>query len=324
MPILPFKWVKIGDGVIVRLSQHFCYTDFGVRESNDQREYGRRYINTGAPGTGFIERETESRSYGRFVNDCLKRQKPSYFKMLFGLEPNYKHELVAARHALDEATDPLKNRILDSYVNALSVGEVEEQVERLQRGVKDRIKRHHHNKYYTSILSHYKHKVHQLERDMVSVQLDVKDTCTPEQYASWLRLVEAFVNMASCRRIWNQKGKTHSEYEQVFFDLGVFDFLRAECFLPVMRTCTGVDYYILPTSILVARSSVDFDVVPIRDVNIVCQEMAIQETIEVLNSRLGDAASMLYVPKFDQRWYFNHVRPIMHFVGAYDELKALQ
>ena len=44
--------------------------------------------------------------------------------------------------------------------------------------------------------------------------------------------------------------------------------------------------------------------------------------MDVISSRLGDAASMVRIPELNLTWYFNHVRPIMHFVGAYEELQA--
>ena len=46
--------------------------------------------------------------------------------------------------------------------------------------------------------------------------------------------------------------------------------------------------------------------------------------MEVISSRLGDAASMIRIPEYNETWYFNHVRPIMRFVGAYDELQSKQ
>ena len=323
MTLLPFKMKKVADGLAVRVSNHFLYTDFGVTDSRDQNRYGRRYVCTGTPGTGFIERESESHSYREFVRNNFKKQRPKYLNLLLNREPNFDREIKLARAALDQATESMKRAILDAYINALTVASVDEDIERIQRGIKDRIGHHDHKKYYVSVLSHYKHKVSQLRDDMESVVYNVRNSCTDEQYQAYLRLVEVFIKVASCRRIWNQNDNSRLKYDQVFFDLGTFDFIRSEVYLPVLRSSKGVDYYLLPTAIIVARSSVDFDVVPLADVTLVCQEMAIQETIEVLSSRLGDAASMLRIPTFDQTWYFNHVRPIMHLAGAYDELRAL-
>lgn len=322
MTIFPYKRVKVTEGLYIKQSQHFFYTDFGIRDSGDQRYTGHRYVNTGTPGTGFVERESESHSYHQFVRHNMAKQKKSYLRLLLGKEPNFTRELERARIALATADDPMKRRILDSYVNALTIGRTEERLERVVRGIKDKIG-HKSNKFLVSVLSHYKSKISQLEHDMQAAELHVKDTCTPEQYEAYLTLVEAFSRVASCRRIWHLNENTKEKYVQVYFDLGIFDFIRCESFLPVMRDSNGIHYYLLPTCMIVARSSVDFDVVPLRGLTVVCQELAIEETVEVISSRLGDAASMIRIPEYNLTWYFNHVRAVMHFIGAYDHLQEL-
>ena len=320
MTIFPYKRVKVTEGLYIKRSEHFFYSDFGVRDTGTHGHSGRRYICTGVPGTGFIERESESHSYHLFVRRLLALQKPSYWRLLLGKEPSYKKELARAQAALAKAKEPQKRQILDCYVNALHLGATEERIERIQRGIKDKMG-HRSNKFMVSVMSHYKNKINQLGHDMRSVQLNVKDTCTPEQYEAYLKMCEAFEKVAACRRVWFADENTREVYQQVFFDMGVFDFIRADSFLPILRDSRGVTYYMLPTHLLVARDTVDFDLVPLKDLTIVCQELAIQETTEVISSRLGDAASMVRIPSLNLTWYFNHVRPIMHFVGAYEELQ---
>lgn len=320
MTIFPYKRVKVTEGLYIKQSKHFFYTDFGVRDGGTGQYGGRRYVCDGVPGTGFIERESESHSYHEYVRKQLARQKPTYWRLLLGREPSYDKELARARVALANADDPLKRSILDSYVNALGVGRTEERLERVVRGIKDKIG-HRSNKFLVSVMSHYKSKISQLGHDMRSVQLDVKDMCTEEQYEKYCAVVEHFVKVAGCRRVWHLNEDAREKYVQVYFDMGIFDFIRSDYFLPIMRDSRGVQYYLLPTHMIVARSSVDFDLVPLKDLTIVCQELAIEETVEVISSRLGDAASMIRIPEMGLTWYFNHVRPIMHFVGAYDELR---
>ena len=319
MTIFPYKRVKVTEGLYIKQPRHFIYTDFGVRDSGNGQQGGRRYINSGVPGTGYIERESESHSYHEHVRAELKALKNSYWKLLFGREPNYSKELARANAALRAADDPLKRRILECYVNALGVGRNEERIECIIRGIKDKIG-HKSNKFLVSVMSHYKSKINTLEHDMRAVELDVKDLCTPEQYEAYLNMVDAFTKVAGCRRVWHLNEDDRQHYVQVYFDLGIFDFIRCEKFLPIIRDSRGLTYYLLPTHMIIARSTVDFDLVPLKELTVVCQELAIEETVEVISSRLGDAASMIRMPGLDQTWYFNHVRPVMHFVGAYDEL----
>jgi hypothetical protein len=181
---------------------------------------------------------------------------------------------------------------------------------------------HHSNKYLVSVMSHYKNRIRQMENDMRSVVLHVEDTCSPESFAAYTKMVEAYTHVASCRRVWLYDETKRDRYRQVFLDLGVFDYIRSDCYLPMLRDDRGVEYYFLPTALIIARSHVDFDVRPLKDLTVVCQELAIEEPTEALLSRIGDAASMIKIPELNLNYYFNHVRYIVNFVHALDELKA--
>lgn len=307
----------------VWVSNHFHYSDFGVRDMGQMRYTGRRYIadNT-VPGTGFIERESESHSYHQFVRDELSKHHASYWKLLFDLEPDYSRELRHAGAALKGTTDKQKREILECYINALGIGRANEQMQRISKAVRKKM-HGHRKKHLVSVLGHYKSRTSQLEKDMVAVEYNVKDHCTPEVYEAYLRMVDAFARVASCRRVWHYNEGMRDKYQQVFFDHGVFDFIRSESYLPLLRDSNGGRYYILPDSIIVARSSVDFDLVPLKEVSFVFQEMAIDESIESLSSLLGDAASMIRIPELNLVFYFNHVRAIHEFTRQVDKLKEL-
>lgn len=323
MKILPFKMMKVAEGLWVKVPNHFFYSDFGIRDAGEMRYSGRRYIMGANPGTGFIERESESHSYHQFVRNRIAQQKPSYWRMLTGKEPDFSKTLAEANKALRESSgaDPLKRQILECYVNALTVANREERFERIIRAIKNKMG-HHSNKYLVSVMSHYKNRIRQMENDMRSVVLHVEDTCSPESFAVYTKMVEAYTHVASCRRVWLYDETKRDRYRQVFLDLGVFDYIRSDCYLPMLRDDRGVEYYFLPTALIIARSHVDFDVRPLKDLTVVCQELAIEEPTEALLSRIGDAASMIKIPELNLNYYFNHVRYIVNFVHALDELKA--
>ena len=321
MKILPFKYKKVADDLRVRVSNHFFYSDFGVRDASEVRHYGRRYICEETPGTGFIERESESHSYHEFVRKHMSVQRPKYKNLLLEKEPDYNRELQRANELMHTTDDPRKRELMEYYTNALTVGRMEEDIQRMIRGAKDKMG-HHHNKYVVSIISHYKHKISQLERDMTSVEYHVKNHYSAETYAAYEAMSEAFSKMVMrCRRVWHHNESVSGNFAQVFFDMGIFDFIRAEGFLPLMRDSLGVRYYFLPDVLIVARSSVDFDLVPLKTLTIVCQETAIEETTELLSSRIGDAACMMLIPELNLTFYFNHAHVVVDFVQAVNELK---
>jgi len=320
MIIFPKKRVKAAEGLHVKISNHFYYSDFGIRNTGETRYGGRRYILTGAPGTGFFERESESHSYHMFVRKHVAKTKPSYLRMVLGKEPNFGKAIEEGNKALASSTDQRQRELLECYVNALTVARKEERIQRVIRGIKDKMG-HKSNKFMVSVLSHYKNMVRQLESDMDSVVWHVKDHCSAETYEAYSKVVDAFTRVASCRRIWFYAPLRKESYSQVFFDMGVFDYIRNEAFLPLMRDPKGVHYYLLPDAMIVARSSFDFDVVPLKTLTIVSQELAIEEPTEAMLGQMGDAASMIKIPEFDLNFYFNHVRAVVDFVRAVDRLK---
>lgn len=322
MKILPYKWVRVSEGLHVWMSNHYHYSDFGIRDDKESRYGGRRYIMGSTPGTGFFERESESHSYHEFVRKALFRQRHTYWGMLTGREPDFDREIAVANKALLNCEKGLKRQLLDSYVSALIVARREEHMERSIRAIKDKMG-HHSNKFMVSVMSHYKNRIRQSEHDMRAAVWHVKDHYSPEVYEAYIQMVDAFTRVASCRRVWQYTPERRNRFNQVFFDLGVFDYIRSESYLPLIRDCDGVHYYLLPDSLIVARGSVDFDIVPLKTLTIVSQELAIEEPTGDLLSYMGDAASMIKIPEFGLNFYFNHVRSIVEFTGALDRLKAL-
>lgn len=320
MKILPFKWIKVADGLHVLVSNHYRYSDFGIRDSGEMRYTGRRYVAGETPGTGFIERESESHSYHQFVRNKLANQKPNYWKMVMGKEPDFDKALKEANKALLEATDNRKRDLLECYVNALTVARKNDYAERVVRAIKDKMG-HHSNKFMVSVISHYKSKIRQLEHDMYAVEWHVKDHYPAETYEAYCKMVEAFTRVASCRRIWQLNTQKRHQYDQVYFDLGVFDFIRCDTYLPLMRDNKGREMYLLPDALLVVRSAVDFDLLPLKTLTLVCQELAIEEPTEDMLSSIGDAASMIKIPELDLNFYFNHFHSVHDFVKAVDKLK---
>ena len=73
---------------------------------------------------------------------------------------------------------------------------------------------------------------------------------------------------------------------------------------------------------IVVRSAVDFDLLPLKSLTLVCQELAIEEPTEDMLSSIGDAASMIKIPELDLNFYFNHYHAVQDFVQAVDKLKS--
>lgn len=339
------KRMTVADGLRLPISQHFFYSTFGVRGRYATGAHmGGQFVCEGTPGTGFFIRNTESHSYRRFVTACRKSNEQSFFTLLFGKEPDFDKEYKRVDAAFAGVDDENKRRILSNYQNVLSLAKEEELLQRIARAVKDKMG-HRPNKRLVSVLTHYKSSIASLERDVRSAQYNYANHLTEEQAADWEKVIEAFHLLVDSRRIWAVYDEGGSpSYQQVFFDMGIFDYIQVPGDTPVMRDQNGVHYYIYPDGIVAARSSIDFEFKELKDIDIQFSVIDIS-TLGVrpqFNSRKKhkshggnhtDALSTLYgttrqqvvgelyFPQFDIRFFVNHTGPAEDFAKAFGKFK---
>ena len=60
---------------------------------------------------------------------------------------------------------------------------------------------------------------------------------------------------------------------QVYFDLGIFDFIQAPLMTPMMRDAEGNRYFLYPDFIVRSRDNVDFDVFELKGLNFLFREV---------------------------------------------------
>ena len=128
---------------------------------------------------------------------------------------------------------------------------------------------HRPNKTLTSILSHYKSRIATLQHEVKSAQININEFMNGEALAEWGHVVEEFGKLVDSRRLWHvEYDGSRCYYHQVFFDMGIFDFVQSPFDTPVMRDSSGTHYYLYPTGLIKAQSSVDFEMIPIEDLNL--------------------------------------------------------
>lgn len=311
MKIFPSKMMRVSDHVRIPVTQYFSYNTFGILGNYDAKYHYVKYVCTGTVGTGFFVRDTESQSYNYFVKDQRKAIKPNYWKMLLGKEFSFKKEMARVNAALSETDDSLRRRIFDSYLNCLTLARNEEVLERIANSLRKRIKGRPNPKL-SSPLKHYKNRIAALEHEIRLTQLNVKDLCNEEQLEAYGKMVMAFRETCTVRRIWDLSvpGVNGHRHKQVFWDLGVFDFIQSPWYLPVMRDGNGLCYYWLPTFVIKARSSVDFDILP-------------YDTITMMHHPVGDGTqSDINLPEMGMAFRFSNIEKVEALFKAFNELRA--
>ncbi len=338
------KRIEVAEDFYVRVSRHFSYSTFGVRGRYENVAHTGNYICSGTPGTGFFAHNSDSHSYRRHVLAARENLKQNFLTLLLKKEPDFEKENARIEKALENCDNIDMKRMLASYQNVISLAKEEELMQRIVRAIKDKMGEHR-NKFYVSVLSHYKSAIATLEHDVRSAQIIVSKNMSEEQLQAWQKVIDAFHLLVESRRVWSVFTNEGSQaYKQVFFDMGIFDYIQSPHDTPVMRDHKDIHYYVYPTGIVRARSSVDFDLFKWEQLSLYNSVVDIN-TLAIrpeFNSRKRkhkhhhseahmDAIGALYgttraqvvgeisIPELELRFFVNHTGPAQDFVAAVHE-----
>jgi len=277
MKILPKTRVTVAKGLKVWITNHYTPTLFGIRGHYETSYKSGQYVETGTPGTGFFVRTSSSHAYKNYCKAQRAKLIPKYWEMVRGEEFDFDQEMARANQALRETKDDDKARVLESYVNVLPLAKEAEMGERIIQGIKDLGHRHHKlTSYQSHVISSYKSRIARLGHDVRDIQLSVAKLCSEEQYKEFANVVIPFTELAASHRIWHSReayDKLDSAFEQVYFDMGIFDFIQAPLMTPLMRDSIGQRYYLYPNFLVVSRDAVDFDVYKLGEVTFLFREV---------------------------------------------------
>ncbi len=222
------------------------------------------YICTGTPGTGFFVHSSDSYGYRDFVRKQRKSFSSSLWNFVRGREPNYNKELSRASQVLKGENDATRRKMLDSYVNCLTIGREAELLQRLECGVKE-VVRGRYTKEIISTLSQLKSQYTSLQHDLYAAALKPLSYLDENQQQNWERIVSAFHSFMVSRRIFSierDAATGTTEYVEVYANKGVFDFIYMQGGTPTICDGKGVSYYFYPQGCIKARSSLDFELIP--------------------------------------------------------------
>ena len=278
MHLLPKSRKRVARGLSVWVSNHYRPTLFGIRGKYESSYKSGQYVESGSPGTGFFVRNSSSRTYKAFCKGEREKLTPKYLDMVRGLEFDFDREIARVQEAQNQSgLHPAKAAILESYVNVLPLAKEAEDAERVIDGIKELSHRKHHlSSYQTHVMSSFKSKVARLGHDVRTIQMHVPELCGEERYKLFGAVVVAFSQVAASHRIWcvreNLSG-LESSFSQVYFDLGIFNFIQAPLMTPLMRDAEGRRYYFYPDYLVRSVDAVDFEVYDLKDLNFLFREV---------------------------------------------------
>lgn len=272
MKIFPKRKVAIAKNLNVWVTNHYTPNLFGIRGKYEASYKSGHYIERATPGTGFFVRNSSSKSYKEFCKGERAKLVPSYWKMVKGQEFDFENEIARAEAAQAACREKYKEQILESYARVLPYAKQAEECERFRMAIKDLgHKRHKLTSYQSHVLANIKSKIAKLEHDVRNLQIIVPTTYGEEKYEAFSKVVIAFSELTGCHRIWHSRTLTEdmsleeSGFRQVYFDMGIFNYMQAPLMTPMMRDSYGNLLLWYPDFVVFARDAVDFDVIPIEE-----------------------------------------------------------
>ncbi len=277
MKLLPKYRKTIAKGLTVWVSNHYCPTLFGIRGHYESSYKSGQYVECGAPGTGFFVRNSSSHSYKNFCKEERAKLVPQYKNMVQGKEFSFEKEIERVTKAKEENTNPIRDMILESYLNVLPLAKEAEEAERYVNGIKELSHhRHHLTSYQSHVMSGIKSKIARLGHDVRDIQLYIPKLCGEELYQQFAEVAKQFTQVASSHRIWsvreNYEG-LEAAFTQVYFDLGIFNFIQAPLMTPMMRDAEGRKIFFYPEFVIRAKDSVDFEVFEMKSLTFLFREV---------------------------------------------------
>ncbi|MBQ6683186.1 MAG: hypothetical protein IJM74_03715 [Bacteroidales bacterium] len=277
MKLLPKYRKTIAKGLTVWVSNHYCPTLFGIRGHYESSYKSGQYVECGAPGTGFFVRNSSSHSYKNFCKEERAKLVPQYKNMVQGKEFSFEKEIERVTKAKEANTDPIRDMILESYLNVLPLAKEAEEAERYVNGIKELSHhRHHLTSYQSHVMSGIKSKIARLGHDVRDIQLYIPKLCGEELYQQFADVAKQFTQVASSHRIWsvreNYEG-LEAAFTQVYFDLGIFNFIQAPLMTPMMRDAEGRKIFFYPEFVIRAKDSVDFEVFEMKSLTFLFREV---------------------------------------------------
>lgn len=277
MKLLPKYRKTIAKGLTVWVSNHYCPTLFGIRGHYESSYKSGQYVECGAPGTGFFVRNSSSHSYKNFCKEERAKLVPQYKNMVQGKEFSFEKEIERVTKAKEANTDPIRDMILESYLNVLPLAKEAEEAERYVNGIKELSHhRHHLTSYQSHVMSGIKSRIARLGHDVRDIQLYIPKLCGEERYQQFAEVAKQFTQVASSHRIWsvreNYEG-LEAAFTQVYFDLGIFNFIQAPLMTPMMRDAEGRKIFFFPEFVIRAKDSVDFEVFEMKSLTFLFREV---------------------------------------------------
>lgn len=245
-------------------------------------------------------------------------------------EEMYQTLLEPIYSAIIQTTDPIKKEILQNYLACLKLNKKSDEIEEIINALKVKISKKNKPELEVQLKKQEK-ELSKLTEDFNSMQFDIDKSLNEKEKKAYSHLCEKFEELLSSEKIWiitSSKQSTELKSsagisitrKEISLDVGIFNYIKSEFDIPILRGNDNAMYYIYPKYIIKAFSSSKFDVFPIENVKIKYHKSRFIENETVPSDSVILEYTYQYVNKNggpDKRYAYNPQLPVV----AYGEIE---
>ena len=252
-------------------------------------------------------------------------------------EKSFQSLLESINYAIQQSTDPLKTEILQNYLVCLELNKKSDETEEIIEALKAKKKKGKTPKF-DKHLERYETELTESQTELNRVQLDIDKSLNENEKKAYSNLCEKFEELLSSEKIWiitsSQKSTELKsaagitiKRNEISFDTGVFNFIKSEFDIPILRGNDNAMYYLYPKYVIKAFSPFNFEIFPIENVTIRYNKTQFIESEDVPRDAVIVKYTYQYVNKNgdpDLRYSYNPRLPIVVYgefeIALYDLL----
>lgn len=239
-----------------------------------------------------------------FISHSIKQRKSVF---------SYKRERHTAQKILDSLSynDKDMRNILKAYIQCLTINEEYDQeleiIEELKKSTERKV---------LDLIPIHEARAEALKVNLEKMRYNADADLSDEQKQSFKLFVDSFEILSNSDKIWFETGITSKnliQREETKFEFGVFDYIKSEFEIPVIRIPqTSINFYIYPHFIIRSESTTNFKIYPIEKIAIEYSSLNFIEEYKSSTEQPKDAilisSNFLYETKAgvpDKRYSYN-------------------
>jgi len=241
-------------------------------------------------------------------------------------EKSFQSLVESIHYAIGQTTNPINKEILQNFLNCLELNKKTDELVEIIESLKEKMKNGKNSKLKEH-LERYEIELSELQTELDYNQLDIDKSLSESEKKVYSNLCEKFEKILLSEKIWiitlsqqntvlKSAASISIDRREISFDTGVFNFIKSEFDIPIIRGNDNAMYYIYPKYVIKAFSPTNFEIFPVENVDINYNETRYIENETVPNESVILDYTYQYVNKNgepDRRYAYNPKLPVVAY-----------